>query len=307
MAAEWGPTIQGSTRGMPGWSGHDLFCDAIAEVYVGVLPRRPERPSFDADFATYDLSDASLGMIDTPAVWADRTRSSIRHVPDDALFINHSTTPWGLQQGGREWAAGAASALVLDNAQPFTVTVGENRRLRLSSLRVPQSLVGRRLAEPEALNDALSRGGVGALLGTQMGMLAAATRARLAGAATAMVDTVLELLDAASRGVAPPDRVATMKAYVESRLADPRLGAAEVARAFGCSVRTVHEQFGRDGTTLGSYLRAARLDRARQMLLAPAPRTRTIAAIARECGFADVGTFHRAYRARFGVSPAADR
>ena len=44
MAAEWGPTIQGSTRGMPGWSGHDLFCDAIAEVYVGVLPRRPERP-----------------------------------------------------------------------------------------------------------------------------------------------------------------------------------------------------------------------------------------------------------------------
>ena len=161
MAAEWGPTIQGSTRGMPGWSGHDLFCDAIAEVYVGVLPRRPERPSFDADFATYDLGDASLGMIDTPAVWADRTRSSIRHVPDDALFINHSTTPWGLQQGGREWAAGAASALVLDNAQPFTVTVGENRRLRLSSLRVPQSLVGRRLAEPEALNDALSRGGGG--------------------------------------------------------------------------------------------------------------------------------------------------
>ena len=156
MAAEWGPTIQGSTRGMPGWSGHDLFCDAIAEVYVGVLPRRPERPSFDADFATYDLGDASLGMIDTPAVWADRTRSSIRHVPDDALFINHSTTPWGLQQGGREWATGAASALVLDNAQPFTVTVGENRRLRLSSLRVPQSLVGRRLAEPEALNDALS-------------------------------------------------------------------------------------------------------------------------------------------------------
>ena len=150
MAAEWGPTIQGSTRGMPGWSGHDLFCDAIAEVYVGVLPRRPERPSFDADFATYDLSDASLGMIDTPAVWADRTRISIRHVPDDALFINHSTTPWVLQQGGREWAAGAASALVLDNAQPFTVTVGENRRLRLSSLRVPQSLVGRRLAEPEA-------------------------------------------------------------------------------------------------------------------------------------------------------------
>lgn len=307
MDAEWGPTIQGSTRGMPGWSGHELFCDAIAEVYVGVLPRRPERPSFDADFATYDLGGAALGMIDTPGVWADRTRSSIRQVPDDALFINYGTTPWGLQQGGREWSAGAASALVLDNAQPFTVTVGQNRRLRLSSLRIPQTVVERRRAEPGALNDALGRGGVGALLGTQMSMLAAATRAGLAGAASAMVDTVLELLDAASRGVAPPDRVATMKAYVEGRLADPQLRVAEVARAFGCSVRTVHEQFGRDGTTFGSYLRALRLDRARRILLAPGPRTRTVAGIARECGFTDVGTFHRAYRARFGVSPAADR
>jgi len=306
MGAVWGPTLRGSTRGMPGWSGHDRFCEAIAEVYVGVLPRRPQRPGFDADFATYEFGGAALGLIDTPGVWADRTKHSITQVPDDALFINHGATPWGLRQGGLEWAATRGAALVLDNARPFTVTVSPNRRLRLTSLRIPRALVEPRLATPGVLNDVLARAAVGSVLGTQVGLLTSAVRGGLPQVARAMVDTVIEILDAASRGVSPPDRGSTMKAYVDSRLADPTLNAADVARAFGCSVRTVHERFAREGTTLGAYLRTARLDRARDLLLAAAPRTRTIAAIARECGFADTGTFHRAYRARFGISPAAD-
>lgn len=305
------PYVIGTTRGLPETDAYDHFCDGIADVYVGVRPTRPRTGGFTADFSLSHVGTLDLGVISTPGVSARRDRRSISRVADDALFVNHSEKPWGLAQRGTTWSVAAGSAAVLDNAVPFDVFADPRRRLDLVSLRIPRAILpaSARNALP-TLDDRLAATPYGAQLGAQMSLLAAAVRARMPQVATAMTTAVLELLDAFSRpdlAAATPTRAEAFRAYARARLRDPAFGIGALARAFACTTRTVQAAFAREGETFSVWLRAERLDLARAELRRPAASSRTIAGIARECGFGDPGTFHRAYRARFGLSPGADR
>ncbi|MEV7693670.1 helix-turn-helix domain-containing protein [Microbacterium sp. NPDC089189] len=305
------PFVVGTTRGLPDAEAYDHFCDGIAEVYVGVRPTRPATGGFAADFSLTHVGALDLGVISTPGVSARRDRRSISRVADDALFVNHSAKPWGLAQAGRTWSVAAGSAAVLDNAVPFDVFADPRRRLDLVSLRIPRDVLPAtaRRALP-ALDDRLTATGYGVQLGAQVGLLAQAVRTGMPQVATAMTTTVIEMLDAVSRpDLAPtsPTRADAFRAYARTRLRDPSFGIGALARAFGCTTRTVQAAFAREGEAFSVWLRAERLDLARSELSRPAAASRSIAAIARETGFGDTGTFHRAYRARFGRSPGADR
>ncbi len=301
-------TISGSTRGLAPHEGYEYFCDAVADVYVGVTPRRPETGGFEAHFALHDLGGISLGIIDTPGVSADRGARSLRQVPDDAFFVNYSSGAWGLGQSGSQWTAAGGTSLVLDNARPFTVVADPRRRLHLVSLRISRDLLDRRtVTDIAAVNDALSRTASGAILGRQMSLLASSARSGMTRVVASMTEAVIDIIDSIPHGSQPSVRVDRMMRFAEARLGDPALDVSAVARAFGCSVRTVQSDFTRAGSTFSEWLRAARLDRAREALLDPLGGGASVAAIARRNGFADVGTFHRAYRNRFGRTPRSDR
>ncbi|WP_390623387.1 helix-turn-helix domain-containing protein [Subtercola endophyticus] len=61
------------------------------------------------------------------------------------------------------------------------------------------------------------------------------------------------------------------------------------------------------GSLFSEWLSAERLDIARDRITDPAWQSRSIARIAASAGFADVSTFHRAFRQRFGVTPGSLR
>lgn len=304
-----GAYASGTTRGLPPGSDYDHFCDAIADVYVGVRPERPQG-GFPADFSLFALQPFSLGTISTPGTSAHRDRASIARLADDALFLNHSTRGWGLRQDGREWDVAGRAAIVLDNERPFDVIADPRRRLDLTSVRVPRALLSARTRGAiSSLDETLARTPAGAQLGAQVGMLTSAARQGMTSVATAMGWVLVEMLDAfaSSSPSTPPPRGAVLRAYARGRLSDPALTLPALARAFACSTRTVQAAFAADGETFSDWLRAERLDAARQMLRSPVASGRSIAAVAREHGFTDAGTFHRAYRARFGRTPGADR
>jgi AraC-like DNA-binding protein len=73
----------------------------------------------------------------------------------------------------------------------------------------------------------------------------------------------------------------------------------------GVSLRSLHEGFRRfkDVSVMG-YIKDARLQRARAMLLADDQRTRAIAETARSCGFEHMSKFAAAYKQRFGELPS---
>jgi AraC-like DNA-binding protein len=79
----------------------------------------------------------------------------------------------------------------------------------------------------------------------------------------------------------------------------------DLATIAGVSVRTLQEGFRRYvGCAPMAYLQSVRLGRAHEALQREDPARVTVAAVAHRSGFAHLGRFATAYRARFGVSPS---
>ena len=88
--------------------------------------------------------------------------------------------------------------------------------------------------------------------------------------------------------------------WLDQRLSARDLDAEAVAAAHGVSVRTVNRLFSDTGETFSGVLRAKRLARVREELLAgPA----AISALAARWGFFDASHLTRSFRAVYGLSP----
>jgi len=98
--------------------------------------------------------------------------------------------------------------------------------------------------------------------------------------------------------------VAEARAWIVAHMSDD-IDAAEVAAAFSVSARTLCRRFERAlGVTPARYLRDARLDAARSMLL----RTRfSVEQIAHLVGYRDASFFRALFRKTTGQSPRAYR
>ena len=83
------------------------------------------------------------------------------------------------------------------------------------------------------------------------------------------------------------------------------IGIAELCRMIGVERRTLSRAFQAvHGTTPSRYLRAARLNLAREALLVPGTECTTVTEIATRFGFRELGRFATEYRAAFGESPS---
>ncbi len=86
---------------------------------------------------------------------------------------------------------------------------------------------------------------------------------------------------------------------------DRAFTVADLAGIARTSVRSLQEGFRRHlGCTPMAYLQQTRLTRAHETLRGADPAGLTVAAVANRWGFAHLGRFASAYRARFGVSPS---
>ncbi|MFD5082742.1 helix-turn-helix domain-containing protein [Kitasatospora sp. NPDC058406] len=113
--------------------------------------------------------------------------------------------------------------------------------------------------------------------------------------------------------------VRAVKDIIDRRLTDPDLSPAALARALNISVRTLHRAFAtaaadrsgiRGGTAVGraetvaGYIRGRRLEQARSALSARVGRP-SVAEVAARWQFADSSHFIRAFKRRYGQTPAA--
>jgi len=121
-----------------------------------------------------------------------------------------------------------------------------------------------------------------------------------AGEAMAMLLTGL-IRTHAPVAVPPQSLRAAAVAYADSRLRDPDLTPATIARALNVSVRTLHRAFA-DGETVMAHVRRRRLEGARRELDLPGSPY-TVADIAARWQFADPSHFRRAHRGTYGHPP----
>jgi AraC-like DNA-binding protein len=98
--------------------------------------------------------------------------------------------------------------------------------------------------------------------------------------------------------------LARARSYVDSRLSDDTLCAANIAAAVGISTRHLSRIFSRAGSTVPQYVLGRRLDAARNMLEQPSYTSMTIGEISTRCGFRSSAYFSSAFTIRFGHPPS---
>lgn len=94
------------------------------------------------------------------------------------------------------------------------------------------------------------------------------------------------------------------RSFIDSRLSDDTLCAANIAAAVGISPRHLSRIFSRAGSTVPQYVLGRRLDEARNMLGQTAYASMTIGEISTRCGFRSNAYFSTAFTARFGQRPS---
>lgn len=114
-----------------------------------------------------------------------------------------------------------------------------------------------------------------------------------------------ERASAQSRAILPG--LDLMLTTMRQHLADPALSPKMLADRLRVSVRTVHKRFEEADLTFGQWVLDNRLLACRRALDDPRQEAFSVSQIAFGWGFNDLSHFSKAFKARFGVSPARYR
>jgi AraC-like DNA-binding protein len=90
--------------------------------------------------------------------------------------------------------------------------------------------------------------------------------------------------------------------YIRANLADPALGADQIAAALFVSRRRLYQLFD-DGQGVSERIRGMRIDHAKALLTDPTRGALGIGEISRACGFVSAAHFSRTFRKAVGQTP----
>jgi AraC family transcriptional activator of tynA and feaB len=310
MVMEW------STDSVPAAARFDQWREACCEHVYALTPERASRGSAFHGAITR----RQLGALDVTDIACDghvvrRREQDISECPGDTYYIY-------LQRQGRAWfdqhqrrcVAEAGDIVIADPNLAFsTGTDGafdfrlwriDRARLRpllaLRSGELPMLRIGREQAERELIAswlDALLR-----------------QHASLSPASLELAVGTLCALVAGAAGAAPelrePTRLARRQALlqrvmreVERRAPEMDLTPERIATSAGLSLRSLHQLFLLSDCSFHEFLTRTRLARAHALLRDPSAHHLGTAEIGFAVGFAEVSTFYRRFRQRYGMTP----
>jgi AraC-like DNA-binding protein len=277
------------------------------------------RDGFEASVAGRSLGGMQVWLVRASPMSAVRAR---RHIEasghDDYLLALHIAGTAHCAQDGREVTLGPGDFALFDSRRPYSIwftgpgafehVIYQVPRASLdargdsgvvTALRVPAASSAGQLASPYLRTLAQPRPSTDGLVPRQpfidAGLDLAVSALRTAAGYVGQADS----RRSAIAGV--------LKDHALARLGDPGLSPEAIARAGYVSVRQLHRLFARDGLTFSHWIREQRLRRCRDDLADQRLSHLTIAEIAARWGFRSAAHFSRAFRARYGITPAAYR
>lgn len=313
MVTEW------STDSVPAASRFDEWREACCEHVYALTPERPgRRVPFHGAIARRQLGALDVTDIVCDGHLVQRREQDIDERPGDTyyVYLQRQGRAW-FEQHGQRCVVEAGDIVIADPNLAFrTGTEGtfdfrlwriERARLQpllaLRSGELPMHRIERAHTERELIAswlDGLLRHHAG-LSPTSLDMAFGTLCALVAGAVGSA---------AAAPEQHEPTRLARRRALllrvqqrVEQRAAEMDLTPERVARAFGLSLRTLHQLFTLSDCSFHEYLTRARLARAQALLRDPASQHLGTAEIGFAAGFGEVSTFYRRFRQRHGVAP----
>ena len=302
-----------STDRIPPGDREAIWREVIARQYM-LLDVEPDDPaSMHAEIVAHRLPSTVATFCTTPMRYR-RTRSHSQARNADSFTLAVSLYGgFRFFNGGQQREFAAGDALLLHNENPGTIEVRSNRptmtlRINGPMLRAVAGDIDERVAT-KLEGDNLP-------LKLAVGYLASIVQNDSSDPALDMIVNahLVDLIAFAlsprgeARGPARDDAIQTarftaIRDDILAGLGQRDLSAEILARRHGVSERYVYLLFERRGLSLGQYITEQRLKRALAMLIDPSRHQMKISDIAFAAGFADLTTFNRAFRRRYGDSP----
>lgn len=304
--------------------GADLSADenyaawrhAVATLFDVALEDEKDLGTFRADLTSYAIGSILLGHTRSVGQLFSRSTETIARSGIDHVIVQlYIAGGYRGIAGSAEIEVGAGDVCVLDCAETLETRATDFENLTLA---IPRSMLESSLPRPEALHGSVLRSDTiwAQILSRHLlALFDLAPRMRIAECDRVAAGTIA-LVAACLRGEveARDERTGTnvsnmvlrIRRHIDDRLADPELDADRVAAEFGLSRATLYRLFEPLGG-IADYIRTRRLRRAFFALRSPDLRDRRIGEIARRSGFASMGTFTRAFKATYGLPPAALR
>jgi AraC-like DNA-binding protein len=290
----------------------DYWSDMVCRSLVEVAARPASRGQFQGQIERFTVDEFGFSMIASDPQEVSRTGRLIAQGGEDYAMVNIQVSGQGTAaQDGRTVVLRPGAMTFLDSTRPFQLFFdGAFSQL---VVQLPLRALPRRvLAEATAVE--LSADGPGRLVSDFL--LGMERQHRIdpdsAGVlAPHVVGLVSAALSFAGRGRPDPQTSAALtweRAHqlIRRRAKDPSLDADAVAASCGVSRRTLFRALSQAGeTTFTSLLRRVRVENVRRALRETPHRS--LAVIARECGFGGEAQMYRAFREVTGTTPAAYR
>ena len=291
----------------PGQFGH--WRELICAAFLALTPESDLRDGFAGTVTQWPLGPLSLARIDSQRQRVRRTEQDIARAPRDGYYANLQLVGTSeMRQAARATVLRPGDLAVVDTGEPFAFDFDSD--FRQLSFFLPGPLLAAQLSGPVPTATRIgTAGGVGAAIRHSLRALpslAPRSAARLAVHACGMLalalDTPVDVVPIRSRRTH-----ALAVADIEEHLADDDLSPAATARRLGISVRGLHGLFAGQERSYTATVRRLRLEQTFRDLVDPARRHLRVIDVAADAGFADVASFHRAFRREFGRTPAQVR
>lgn len=272
------------------------------------------RTGFAARLTAVVLGELQVGSASATSLRVERSRRMLADGDDRIeLLMSTGRGTFFARQRGREMTWSASAGVLLDNSEAHST--GAPKGGHATALHLPRARLGRAIS---AIENNICR----PLAADNEAMLLLSRYIEFVLASDirdpALIDTtarhLVDLVVLATGAIGPEHDEAMERGLIAGRLRavldvidkrchEPLLNAADIGAALGISARYVQHLLQSEARTLSEELVARRLDLFHARLLEHATHGNSIAEIAYACGFNELSTFYRAFRARYGCTP----
>jgi AraC-like DNA-binding protein len=300
-----------STDGLPPGERLPAYCDLFGSMLAGF-----DTKALDGELRCEARwrSFAELKVLRVASTPVHVTWSRARRGYDDDRLI--LAMFWGgngaVSQRGREAEVARGGAIVLSGTEPVAMA-----RTHYTYFSLPRAALAPMVGDADAALMSLIPAGSETLrlLSGYADLVTGnveTMRPEVSRLAETHVRDILALVIGATRDAAEvakgrglrAARLRAIEADIERNLASGNVRPAVLAARHGVTPRYLHKLFEAEGTTLSHYVLNKRLARVHSSLTDPRLAARAIGSIAYDAGFADLSTFNREFRRRYGATPS---
>jgi AraC-like DNA-binding protein len=269
--------------------------------------------ALEAEMHVYDLGQAKVFNIDATGTTLRRTPQMARAMNDCPIALalpmrttNHLT--WDREDRFYD----AQDLMVVDLSAPYVygwsgAGASYAFHVELDDLDLPMDVVHRAAREPRRSPIyPLVRDHVQHVMTDAHNLVESVAVEQVAAASVELMRALIVSAagDEQRTGEAMHESMgARVQAYVRHHISEPDLTPARIAAANGISLRALYKLYESLGVSLEQSIIKQRLRGARRDLAATGLRHRSIAAVAREWGFANPSFFATRFRQAYGVTP----